>query len=141
MRNASARSPDSAVFDASVFVRALLDDDESAQQWIVSVDNRDVALVVPDLVWAEVAHALKRAVAVARRDDRIAREALDVLLTLPARVRPTRDLVPAAFEVALQLGLSVYDACYLVLAQAAEATLVTFDRDFVGLYEPLELLA
>jgi predicted nucleic acid-binding protein len=47
---------------------------------------------------------------------------------LPFRVASLRSLAADALERALELGLSVYDACYVVLADAADATFVTADR-------------
>jgi len=43
--------------------------------------------------------------------------------------------------VAVERGLTVYDASYVVLAEAHEAPLVTADRRLVGAYDRVELLA
>ena len=50
------------------------------------------------------------------------------LLGLPVADRPLRGLTPAASQLAVERGLSVYDAYYLALAEAWKATLVTADR-------------
>jgi predicted nucleic acid-binding protein len=57
-----------------------------------------------------------------------ARRTLRVALDLPLRTVSLGPLVEEAFERSLALGLSVYDACYLVLAEAADAVLVTADK-------------
>src|ERR687895_553014 len=71
-------------------------------------------------------------IAVSARGKKIgAPEARDVLRTtiaLPLRTVPLALLSVPALERALAERISVYDACYLELAEAAGATLVTGDR-------------
>jgi predicted nucleic acid-binding protein len=43
------------------------------------------------------------------------------------------ELAPPALAVALARRVSAYDACYLVLAEAANAVLVTADRALADL--------
>jgi predicted nucleic acid-binding protein len=92
-----------------------------------AVDGRVEALA-PELVFAEVANAL----AVSTRGRKIgaadARDALRATIALPLRAVPLRLLSAPALERALAERISVYDACYLELAEAAGATLVTADR-------------
>ena len=52
--------------------------------------------------------------------------ALDDLLSLPLVVYPTAPLLARAWE--LRHNLTVYDGCYVALAEALEAPLVTADR-------------
>ena len=49
--------------------------------------------------------------------------------------------MPAALPKARVTDLSVYDACYVVLAEAADAVLVTADRRLAEAYDRVELLA
>ena len=121
-----ATSPSSAisgaVIDASAVVRAHIDDDLMAQQWL------DAEVFWPTLVYAEVANALlllrRRAVV---STDRVV-DALDALHALDADARPVETLIRGAWDVALDRRLSVYDACYVVLAEALRIPLVTADR-------------
>ncbi len=111
-----------AVVDASAAVRAFVDRHAGAQAWL----ETDVAW--PTLLYAEFAHALLRlhrqqAVPLAR-----AREALAALWSIRADARPMESLVAAAWDAAIERKLSVYDACYVVLAEALDAPLVTADR-------------
>jgi predicted nucleic acid-binding protein len=84
--------------------------------------------VAPQLVYAEVANAL----AVSARARKIsvakARDVLRATIALPVRTVSLRLLSTPALERALAARISVYDACYLELAEAAGATLVTADR-------------
>jgi predicted nucleic acid-binding protein len=53
---------------------------------------------------------------------------LDTLYAVPAEVRPVESLARQAWLFALDRRLTVYDACYVVLAEALDAPLVTADR-------------
>ena len=75
---------------------------------------------------AEVYEALK---ASAKREGRsVNAEALAGVVDLPLHVRPNRGICEFAVAAAAQLGLTVYDAHYLALAEAEDAVLVTADR-------------
>jgi len=53
---------------------------------------------------------------------------LDAAATAPFATETFRSLAVAAWIIANERGLSVYDACYVVLAETMGATLVTADR-------------
>jgi predicted nucleic acid-binding protein len=116
-----------AVFDASVLVRAAVGENPTARAWTRRL-GKDVQGIAPDLVWPEVGNALRRFVVAKRLRRAEARQALQFMLTLPLSVRSTEPLVAVALESALALKLTVYDALYVVFADALDATLVTADR-------------
>lgn len=127
-----------AIFDASVFVRALADGDRSALEWIRRA-IREVEVTVPDLVFAEVGIALALCVRTARLPDDGALKRLEFTLQVPRRVVQARELAPAALGLAVSRELSVYDACYAVLAEAEDAVLVTADRRLASAVSRAEL--
>ena len=116
-----------AIFDASVFVRALADGEPAAAQWVARALD-DVEVSVPSLVFAEVGNALAGYVRAAKLPASGALRRLDFTVRLPHHVTEIGELAPAALGVAISRGLSVYDACYAVLAEAEDAVLVTADR-------------
>jgi predicted nucleic acid-binding protein len=83
---------------------------------------------VPDLVFAETANALRGYVRGGELAEEDARTKLSLIVELPLRVASLRSLSVDALAKSLELGLSVYDSCYVVLAEVADATLVTADR-------------
>jgi predicted nucleic acid-binding protein len=118
-----------AVLDASAIVRGVLGEDDSAgAAWIEAVVAGRVRGLVPELAYAEVANAL--AVSVRGRDVRTdqAHGALNRVLGLPLDVVRINVLIREALRRALASRMSVYDACYLVAAEAFDAVLVTADR-------------
>lgn len=134
-------TPSRAVFDASVFVRAVVDRSPTAVDWIRRAEAGEVQAVVPDLVFAECAHALLRYVRGLAFEPRIALEKIEVVTALRLEVRPLRPLIGAAFAVAVQRRLSLYDGCYLALAEAEQAVLVTADRRLAAAATNAELVA
>ncbi len=134
-----AARADTVVFDASVLVRAGLSRSDSARSWTARL-GRDVRAYAPDLIWVEVANALWLAV----RAQALSAEHADTLLTnllgLPVDVRPAASLCRQALKAAVASRLTVYDASYLVLAEALDATLVTADRRLADAASVAELI-
>ena len=118
----------SAVLDASVLVRALVYVDPQARGWLERVAVGEVEVAWPTLLYAEVGHALLRLQRAGRISLEYARQSLDAVLSAPAVARPLELLVEPALLLALTRGLTVYDACYVVLAETLDVPLVTADR-------------
>jgi predicted nucleic acid-binding protein len=128
-----------AIFDASVFVRALADVEPASARWVEKALD-EIEVSVPSLVFAEVGNALAGYVRAARLPAKGAFERLEFTLRVPQRVVEFSQLAPAAFGFSLERGLSVYDACYAVLAEAEGAVLVTADRRLAAAVTRAELV-
>jgi predicted nucleic acid-binding protein len=129
-----------AVFDASVFVRTLVERDPTAVEWVGRALRKEVSVAVPDLVFAEIGNALAVYVrgSALTVDGALRRVAL--VSRIPIDVRPAQALVAPALVLAFARDLSVYDACYAVLAEAEGALLVTADRRLAAAVEQAELV-
>jgi predicted nucleic acid-binding protein len=128
-----------AIFDASVFVRALADGEPAAARWVDRALD-EIAVSVPSLVFAEVGNALAGYVRAARLPAKGALERLEFTVRVPQRVIEVGELAPSALGLALERGLSVYDACYAVLAEAEDAVLVTADGRLAAAVSRAELV-
>jgi len=123
-----------------VFVRAVVRRDATARLWLRRLIEGELAVAVPDLVYAEIANALLQYV----RHGMLALHGADRILefcrSLPLEVHELGSLVGAALGHAERHELSVYDACYAVLAEAQGATLVTADRRLAATSNMSDLL-
>lgn len=128
-----------AIFDASVFLRALVEREPRAEAWIDRAFG-DVEVSVPSLLFADVANALAGYVRSGELPARGADARLEFTLRLPHAVTDVGELAPAALAVAVARGLSVYDACYVVLAEGQDAVLVTADRRLAAAVTRAELV-
>jgi predicted nucleic acid-binding protein len=129
-----------AVFDASLLLRAAVVDDPAARRWTADAEAGTVLAFAPSLVWAEVVHALTRYVRAGYLSMDDAQERLVRLLQLPIASEPTEELALGALPRALAARMSGYDALYLVLADATDATLVTADRRLAEAASRAELI-
>ena len=112
------------VADASVLVVALADDGPGGDQARARLQGERLA--VPELADLEVVSVLRRQMKAGLLDARRARLALEDLAALPARRAPHRPLLPRCWE--LRDNLTIYDAAYVALAEAFNATLLTGDK-------------
>jgi predicted nucleic acid-binding protein len=87
--------------------------------------------VIPDLAYTEVANALVVQQRAGLGADGVAL-LLEQLLDLPLVVVGAGAIVEEAVVAAVARDLSLYDACYAVLADAPNTVLVTADRKLAG---------
>jgi predicted nucleic acid-binding protein len=129
-----------AVLDASVFVRSVIEPRGEGAKWVAAVDQGTVEGHTATLAFTEVANALLgyvRADALSLAD---ATTALRALAGLPLRLHGS-ELAPAAVGAAIDIGLSAYDGTYAALAESLDAPLVTADRRLAGAVPSAELLS
>ncbi|MDZ4177720.1 MAG: type II toxin-antitoxin system VapC family toxin [Coriobacteriia bacterium] len=115
----------SAVFDASVLVKMVVDEPGSPDAY-QSYDETD-APIAPDWILIECSNALLRKVRYGEWDPDEARRAFTALSCIDILLKRSEPLMPLAFELALRAGHSPYDCLYLALALAEDANLVTAD--------------
>jgi predicted nucleic acid-binding protein len=111
-------------------VRALpsVGDEATAAAWVEAAVDGRVRVTAPDLVYGEVANALLRYVQARRLTAADADEAIRLILEVPLRPVSLRSLAADALALAQEIGLSAYDATYVLLTEATGSTLVTADR-------------
>jgi predicted nucleic acid-binding protein len=112
------------VLDASVVVEVLLHTPAGASlaERLLAVPS---PLHAPHLLDVEVAQVLRRFVSRGELDPGRARQALATLAAFPVERHAHDFLLPRIW--ALRQNLTAYDACYVSLAEALGATLLTRD--------------
>jgi predicted nucleic acid-binding protein len=128
------------VFDASVLVRATIEGKRDAQAWVAALAAGDILGVAPDLIWIEYANAVRGYVRHAFIAPPDAHQLIGCVTRLPIETYAGDELAPAALAVAIERDISTYDACYVALAEAADATLVTADRRLADAYDRVQLV-
>ena len=118
----------------------MMGDDAVAAQWVEAALVGRVRVTVPDLVYGEVANALLRYVRAGQIAAADADEAIRLTLEVPMRVVSLRSLAVEALTLAVEIGLSAYDATYVLLSRATGATLVTADRRLAGAVEQVAVI-
>jgi predicted nucleic acid-binding protein len=127
------------VVDASVLVVALADDGPDGDR--ARARLRGQRLILPELADLEVVSVLQRQAEAGAIDTRRAGLALEDLAALPAQRAPHRPLLARCWQ--LRDNLTVYDAAYVALAEAVQATLLTGDHRLAaapGPRCPIEIL-
>lgn len=107
------------VLDASAAVLALLNDGDARRLLGTEV------VAAPHLIDSEVVHALRAMVQRGEVDPVVAGEAIEVWTKLGISRYEVHGLLSRVWE--LRENLSAYDATYVALAEALDASLVTAD--------------
>ena len=128
----------SYVIDASVAVKWYIPEplSKAAEQYLQLYKEDRAILLAPDLIIIEVGNALWKKTLSGELPANDARAVLHALTKYcPLKLVPSSELVPSALELAIKMGFTVYDSLYIALAAAAEAMLVTADKEMVKLAE------
>ncbi|HEV7266189.1 MAG TPA: type II toxin-antitoxin system VapC family toxin [Falsiroseomonas sp.] len=112
------------VLDASVVIKMVVAEPGSD----AARRLRGLRLAAPDLIWAECANILWKAVRRGILEAPQAELACATLLRLPFEVVPSAGLLPAALQRAVTLDHPACDCLYLELAATLGLPLVTADR-------------
>jgi predicted nucleic acid-binding protein len=112
------------VVDASVVVSALADDGDDGLRTRRRLDAEEV-VCAPEIIDLEVANAWRRELRTGRLAEDRCRRALDDLTRINMARMPHRPLMSRVWE--LRDNLTPYDAAYVALAEALDATLLTVD--------------
>jgi predicted nucleic acid-binding protein len=133
-------TPASVVVDASVLIRSAVANEPTARNWMGAVEAGDVEGHVPDIAYAETVNGLARYVRSELLPPKLAAEIVEQIVKLPLFTHGHGRLAAASLTLALDHGLSAYDASYLALAQSLEVPLITADRRLAEAAVAFELL-
>lgn len=112
------------VVDASVLAVAIADDGQDGDH--ARARLRGERLAAPELLDLEVTSVLRRRINAGAIDARRAALALADLAAMPVERASHRHLIARCWE--LRDNLTIYDAAYVALAEALQASLLTGDK-------------
>ena len=119
------------VVDASAGIKLFLDEplSERADTLFDHLsDDPPARFHVPDLFFVECANILWKYARYHSYPLENARQDVTDLRGLGVRAVPTQELIEDALQIALDQGITAYDACYVVLAAKLALPLVTADE-------------
>ena len=116
-------------------MRGLVDGDPLARERL------RMRVAWPTHVYVEVAQALLRLYRHGDVSPSRARAALRALYAVDADAHPVEALTRAAWRLASERQLTVYDACYVILAEGLDVPLMTADRQQAAAARDAVLLA
>lgn len=121
------------VIDASVVVEFLVELNHTAHADLLFGELADLdstlQLWAPDLLFPESASALRKLALLKAISPRAATTAVDRLGRLPIATTGTAGLLSDAWK--MRNNVTIYDACYLALAERLDAPFVTADERLV----------
>ena len=123
------------VIDASVLAKVYLRDEEFAplaEQIVRRYVDGSIELVAPQLILYEIPSAIQAAARRSRLDPRDARQAIrdffDLRIPTLGDAATLPRMVQSAYLRAAQVGCLMYDALYLIVAEALGYQFVTADE-------------
>src|SRR5690242_11121105 len=121
------------VIDTSVCIKCFIADPLTAKvnQLFTHFANPQTEIFVPDLFYIECANVLWKYVRARMYTAGEVQTDLATLKSFPLRVVSTADLMADAVTIALNFGISAYDASYVALSQQVGAILLTLDAKLV----------
>jgi predicted nucleic acid-binding protein len=94
--------------------------------------RRDLQLLAPALIEAEIGNVLWKAVRRKRISQQTAEKSLRRFIELGVQIIPASDLLDRALQIAVDYDRSFYDSLYVALALATKTDLITADERLVN---------
>jgi len=120
----------SCVVDASVVLEAMFRDPlaDCAKQVLTG----GYTMLAPDLIYAEVAHVIKKRYVCGDIDEVNAQFFLEETRRSPWTITSCGDLAELALQLAIATNRSAYDCMYLALACVKQTVMITADKRLVN---------
>lgn len=117
--------------DASLGAKWYFDEEmrEEADLFRKRLENREIALIVPEIFYPEMASVCRKKFQLREITSLEALEIFGEVQRLPLTKYSDAELADVALENALRFGISVYDGLYTALAELYVTPLVTADRE------------
>lgn len=119
----------SFVIDASVAVKWFYPEEHSDEsRRLLSTANE---LLAPDHIWSEIGNVIWKRYRRGEINTDEALETVTAILKMPVAAMSSHGLLSSAVEIAVAVGITVYDALYLALALSRGCLLTTADQKFI----------
>jgi predicted nucleic acid-binding protein len=119
------------VVDASVVVKWFFPEEYSVKCRELLSSGNDLS--APSLIWSEAGNVIWKRFRRGEISPAEARETVVDILQMPVLDISSKDLLPSALEIAVAVGISVYDALYLSLALSRTCLMITADKKLINI--------
>jgi predicted nucleic acid-binding protein len=121
------------VIDASVVIKAYVPEilSDKAAEVMTRVADGELVLLAPDLIYPETGNILWKKSRLHELTRAEVNEIVDAIAALPIKIEASRPVMPLAVAIAMQCGITVYDAMYVAVARIYETRMITADRKLV----------
>ena len=121
------------VIDASVVIKAYVPEilTDKADELMSRVAAGELELLAPDLLYPETGNILWKKHRLHELTNTEVDEIVDAISALPIRIEASRPIMPLAETIAMQSGITVYDAMYVAVASIYETRMITADKKLV----------
>ncbi|OYT58825.1 MAG: hypothetical protein B6U75_04975 [Desulfurococcales archaeon ex4484_217_1] len=121
------------VVDSSIFASIIVKDEFYHKARMFLKSNRKTDLITVDQAFIETANALWKHVYLLRRIpmdkySTLRKIIIPLITNSVAKIYSSRDLLEDATDFAIDYGITVYDAVYVILALNNKCKLVSFDE-------------
>lgn len=118
------------IIDASVVIKFYIPEilsDKSAEV-MSRVADGELMLCAPDLLYPETGNILWKKQGRHELTPVEVDEIVDAITALPIKIEPSMPVMPLAVSIAMQSGITVYDAMYVAVARIYETRMITADK-------------
>jgi predicted nucleic acid-binding protein len=121
------------VIDASVMIKAYVPEilSDKAKEVMSRVADGELVLLAPDLLYPEAGNILWKKRRLHELTIAEVDEIVDAISALPIKIQASRPVMPLAVTIAMQSGITVYDAMYVAVARIYETKMITADKKLV----------
>ncbi len=118
------------VIDASVLIKFYVPEilSDKAEELLTKVEQGDVMLLAPDLIYPEVGNILWKKQRIKELTRSEVEEITDAFVLLPLKIEDSKLLLPLAMDIGIAYRITVYDAIYVSMARVYEIKMMTADR-------------
>jgi predicted nucleic acid-binding protein len=121
------------VIDASVVIKAYVPEilSDKAVEVMSRLAEGELVLLAPDLLYPETGNILWKKRRLHELTIAEVDEIVDAISALPIKIEASRPVMPLAVTIAMQSGITVYDAMYVAVARIYETRMITADKKLV----------
>ena len=121
------------VIDASVVIKAYVPEilSDKAEEVMLRVADGELVLLAPDLLYPETGNILWKKRRLHELTLAEVDEIVNAISALPIKIEASRPVMPLAVTIAMQSGITVYDAMYVAVARIYETRMITADKKLV----------